>query len=392
MADKDTYLPTNGESPLGQDYYDTLHKTPTTGGSDAAAQQWAFLDFQQQFGRNPTQSELNMLSPQYGIGDTNKLDLSRGKAAVSTYYQTKSGANSPDDVYKQQQEKYLKDAPQHFDTVNSLFKSTLGRDATQDELNHFGSELASGTTDQYQLGQFLQQQPEYTTKQDEEKQAKIKADNQSFLTGRQEQDKAFQQQLSGQLSDYDKQYFNEQILPSIQQSFAKQGRSFDSSGFQNSATQSAQQQNLQRDQYLAGITASQYNDYQQLAAAQNADVQQLSTLQYGSRQNQAYQDYANQVAQQQSLINSGTANRFSGVQGILSSNANLSDYRTQQDAYNQYLAKYGKRNPGAGVASGALAGAGTGAYIGSAVPGIGTAIGAGVGAIAGGLGGYFGSY
>jgi hypothetical protein len=280
--------------------------------------------YQNTFGRLPTQDELNQAFPAFD--DSTGGGLSRGNSFVSQIHQNEQ--NTPDKLYANEQQKYLQQAPQHYDSVNQIFQSNLGRQATQDELNHFGSLLASGTTDPYQLQQFLQQQPEYQT-----------AQNQKFTSG-----------LSDTLAGYDKQYFQNQILPSIQEAYAKQGRSFDSSGFQNAATQSAQQQNTQRQQYLAGLSAQQY----------------------GGVQDRAYQDYANMVANQQGLTNAGINAQYQGIQNSISRSNEISDYNTQQNLYNQYLAKYGKRNNGVGGLIGGLVGMAGGAYFGKSPQAAGT--------------------
>ncbi len=337
-----TYDPTNGEKPLDQ-----LPSEIDAGGGIKTAQVLAGEQFAKVFGRNPTQSELDSLAPAYQSGDPNIADRGRGNSTIAQYYQSKS--NTPDQINKSNQDKYLAEAPKHFDSINQMFQSSLGRAATQDELNHFGSLLASGTTDSYQLQQFLQQQPEYAQKQDTE----------------------FQNKLSGQLQGFDKQYFGEKILPSIQEAYAKQGRSFDSSAFANSATQSAQGQNTEREQYLA----------------------QLSASQYGGRQQNAYNDYANMVANQQNLTNQGINAQYTGVQRTQDRINQISDYNTQAQAYNQYLAKYGKRSNAGGI--GALIGGGAGiagAFLtgNPEAAGIGYQIGSGLGGAAGNA--YGGSY
>lgn len=291
------YDPTNGEAVLPDSFYNDLHNTPTTGGSDSAAQQWAYLDFQKQFGRNPTQSELNSLAPSYSTGDTNKLDLSRGKQTVAQYFQNFS--NTPDQINKTNQDKYLKEAPQHFDAVNQVFQSQLGRAASQDELNHFGSAIASGSMDPYQLQGFIQQQPEFTQKQDA-----------SFRSG-----------LSDELAGYDKQTLEKNLLPAIQANFSKQGRSVESSGFASAAASAAENQTVDRGKYIAGLSATQYQ---------------------GSRE-RAYQDYANQVQQSQNLTNSGINATYQGNRDLNTRLNSISDFNSQQQAYNQYLARYGKR-------------------------------------------------
>lgn len=307
------YDPTTGESPLTE--------APVwggRGGGEQAAKVYAWDAFTKQFGRNPTQSELTQLSSAYIGTDQNIANVGQGNAAVAQYFNTFS--NNPEAINKRNQEKYLKDAPQHFDSINQLFQSKLGRTATQDELNHFGKEIASGGADAYTLGKFLEQQPE-------------------FAEGK---DKAMREGLRGDLAANDKRQFSEQILPGIQEAYAKQGRSFDSSGFQNAATQSAQAQNTQRESFLANLTASQY----------------------GNRQQNAYNDYANQVANQQNMQNFNLQAQYQGGQNMQNRLNQITDFNTQSNAYNQYLAKYGKRNNGLGGAIGGVVGGGIGAYFG----------------------------
>lgn len=281
------------------------------------------------YGRNPTVEELNQAMSLSG-GDIN------GYIAGKKY----ADDNSPEKLASKQRAQYLAQAPEHYGSVNQLFQSNLGRAASQDELSHFGSILASGTTDQYELQNFLQQQPEY----------------------QQNQDKNFRGQLSGELQGYDKSYFQNSILPGIQESYAKQGRSFDSSAFQGAATNSAQQQNTSRESFLANLSAQQY----------------------GNQQQNAYNAYAQQVAQQQQLSNANLNAQYGNVQNTIGRQQNYQDYQTQQNSYNQYLAKYGQRSG----AQGAVGGAAAGASMGTAVmPGWGTAIGG----VAGAAAGYFGS-
>lgn len=280
-------------------------------------------------GRDPTANEYAMYAP---LGNQAPQLIAQNQYALD---------NSPDKLAAKQQAQYLADAPQHADAVNQLFQANLGRTATQDELGHFGSLLASGTTDPYQLQQFLQQQPEYVTKQ-----------NADMRSG-----------LSSTMAANDTRQFSEQILPSIQEAYAKQGRSFDSSAFANAATQAAQMQNTNREGFLNNLTASQYGGVQQ----------------------NAYQDYANQVANQQALTNSGIQAQYGGIQNSIGRANNISDFSTQQNAYNQYLAKYGKRQGNNGMGSligGGLGIAGAFATGNPAAAGIGYQIGSGLGGAA----------
>jgi hypothetical protein len=288
------------------------------GGGDQAQKYAAWQNFAKIFGRNPTQSELAMFAPAFGSGDPNKTNNSQGTAAIAQYFQGQQ--QTPDKLAAQQQAEYLKNAPKHFDEINQLFQGQLGRLLRKMNSNHFGSALASGNTDAYQLQQFLQEQPEFQTKQNEQ----------------------MRQGLSSTMAANDKRQFSEQILPSIQEAYAKQGRSFDSSAFANSAAQAAQQQNTTREGFLNNLTAQQY----------------------GGVQDRAYQDYANQVANSQNLTNQGIQARYSGIQNSNNRINQISDYNMQAQAYNQYLSKYGKRNNGLGGMIGTLAGAGIGGYFG----------------------------
>lgn len=354
------YQPTNGESPLT-----TLPIYGGYGGDIESGKFYAGQKFKELFGRNPTASELTMFAPAYVGSSRNVANIAQGDQAIAQYFQGFS--NTPDQINKNKEDeaqKKLAADPKYYDSVKSIFQKEIGRDASQEELDHFGKLLATGEADAYSIQKFLQQQPEYAERKDAAKQSALKAENEAFITKRKGEDAAFQEDLSGKLAGYDKQYFGEQILPSIQQTFAKQGRSFDSSGFQNSATQSAQQQNIARQQYLAQIAASQYGDYQNLAAANNSDLNRLSADQYNYRQQNAYNDYANMVAQQQNLANSGIQARYQNSQNLNNRMNEITDYNTQQQAYNQYLAKYGKRNNGLGGILGMAGGAAIGGAFG----------------------------
>lgn len=279
--------------------------------------------FQDTYGRAPTKNEYNL----YG-------DVQRSGGNVASEV-AKAYASDPQVIARQKQSDLDKLAPGFNAEVGKQFQGILGRTPDEAELKHFSSLLASGATDSYGLQTFLKQQPEYQKTQTQN----------------------FQNQLSDQLAGYDKQYFQNNILPSLQETYAKQGRSFDSSGFQNATANAAQQQNIERQKYIAGIGVGQY---------QNSQAQ-------------AYTDYANQVQQVQNIQNGSFANSQNAIARV----GALDDYTRQQDAYNQYLSKYGKRSPMSGAIAGATTGAAAGSYFGP----YGTAIGG----VVGGIGGYLGS-
>lgn len=313
------YEPTTGETPI-----DSLPAYGGAGGDITSGRHYAGKKFLELFGRNPTASELTMLAPAYIGGDGRIANMGQGDAAVAQYFQ--SFSNSPEQINKGNRDKYAKEAPQHYDSVNKLFQENWGREATQEELDHFGSELASGSADAYQLQQFLRQQPEYTQKQDA----------------------AFRSGLSNELAGYDRETLEKTLLPSIQSNFAKQGRSVDSSAFASAAANAAQGQTADRGRYIAGLSASQYE---------------------GSK-DRAYQDYANMVAQQQSLKSAGLQAQYGGQQALTGRLNDITDFNTQSQLYNQYLARYGKRNNGLAGPLAGLAGAGIGAAFGGPAGGM----------------------
>lgn len=320
----DPTIPNSGPDNRGNnsvDYWIHNQQNPYVGATDTANQlnQQAWAAYQNIFGRAPTNTELAQVIPAFQSGG-----ISGGVAAVAGL------KNTPLNQVADQQAELLKNAPQHFGDVTNQFQSILGRAPTQDELNHFGSLMATGTVDAYQMQDFLKSQPEYQQKQ-------VDA-------------------LSGKLSGYDKQYYQEQILPATEAAFAKQGRSLDSSGFSAALGQTASQQNIDRQKYLAGLTVNN-----------NAN---------------AYQQYVDSVNQNKNLqYTSATAgtNRLNQYQ----------DYAIQQNAYNQYLSRYGKRQSNAGaygsLIGGTLGGVAGGIYGDPAGAYAGYTLGSGLGGAAGNI-------
>ncbi len=227
--------------------------------------------------------------------------------------------NTPEKIAEKKRQEEEGKSLNLYGTVNDLFKSNLGREASTDEQKHFATQMAQGV-DAYTINQFLQALPENVKKQDE----------------------AFRSDLNKTLQTQDSQYYQEQIAPALQAMATKQGRSLDSSGVNNSLALAAQQQNRQRESYLANITAQQYGNSQNLA-------QQNYQQAYGNYQNT--QDYYTNT--NRDMFNSNM-NRMNS----------LSDYNIQKQAYDQYLQRYGKRSSGIGGMVGGGIGAVAGAYYG----------------------------
>lgn len=258
---------------------------------------YAYQAFERFFGRAPTATELAQATGAYASGDRNRPNVAGGDAFVAQMFEQQN--NTPESQYAKQQAGYKANAPQHYGTIDQLFQSSLGRAANQEERDHFGSLLASGQLDAYQLGQFINQLPESVRQQDAQ----------------------FRQQLGSELQAGDSRYFNEQIMPGIQSQFARQGRTVEATGFQNALAREATGQNRQREQFLSNLTAQQYGG-SQAAARENY----LNTL----GQYQGLQDYSRQ---RQASLQDQLTNRGYDIQ----------NFSMQKQAYDDYLSRYGKR-------------------------------------------------
>lgn len=329
---RDTYVPV-GQTPLtGLPQYSENRNDYTQNEKFYAADQFVKL-----FGRNPTQAELDSLSQKYDAGNRIDINKNAGDAAVSDYFNQQS--QTPQALFNQQsqagQKAYTTNKGKIDPQINQVFQSQLGRDATSDELQHFGTLVATGQ-DPYQVQQALQQSTEYQNRATSD----------------------FTQRLGTQLQGTNADYFSKFIAPQLQAQAANSGRSTDSSGVNAQLANAAQGQNYDLQNYLAGIQANQYG---QSTANAAGNYQQLLGQQYG-------------------LQNAGVSNALSNQASNQQYNQNLAMYQMQQTAYNSYLNNYGKRNGAVAGFTGALKGGISGAVAG------GTA-GGPWGALAGGLGG-----
>lgn len=342
---QNTYLPP-GQNPLSGDVPSQWGQGQWqgAGGGSQAQQYYAWQDFAKTFGRNPTQSELDMLSPSYASGDPNKTNNSAGKAQIAAYYN--SQANSPTNIAAGQQQQaidsYKKDSTTFDNQTNQIFQQSLGRNATSDEAQHFGALLASGQVDSYGLGQLVGQSQE----------------------AQQRQTQTYQDTLSKNLQGTQGDYFKNYIEPSILAQSAASGRDVNSSGVQQAEVQAGKQQNYDLQNYLAQFGAGQYG--QSAANQQNVYQQYLGNL-YGLQN----ANVNSQLAQQNYLQNQNT---------------NIGNFQMQQNAYNAYLNQYGKRSNGMGSLIGGIAGGALGSFGGPAGAAAGYGIGSSIGGAAQGGG------
>lgn len=268
-----------------------------TGGGTTAQEFYAMQDFNKLFGRNPTQSELDMISPSYASGDPNVANNAQGKQYLNQYYQ--SLANTPANIYSRQQQQWQSQAPQNYGQVGQMVQSTLGRAATQDELSHYGTLIASGQADPYQIQQFLMSTPEYQNSQDTQ----------------------FRKGVDTTLQQSDENFFN-RAKGDITQQYALMGRAT-SPALDVALTDMASKLNDSRQTYLAQLSASQYGG-NKATALQN----------YGATQNQV-----------QGQINQNTQGIYGNYQALLNRGQNITDYNTQNQNYMRAMGQYGNKGP-----------------------------------------------
>lgn len=347
MADdkKEIIGPTTGEALLQGDIPNNwgTGEWVGRGGSQKAAEYYAWRAFADQFGRNPTRSELNLLSASYMSGDPNIANVSGGNAAVSQYYQLL--ANSPDRKQKTAEADLTAKIPQQYDAVKGAFQSALGRDPSQQELDHFAKMMANDQADAYSIQQGLQTLPEYTNAKDEQARTKLR----------------------GELQAADTDYLTKQVAPALQSRFAQQGRVADSSSQALAAALSnaAKETNNQREQYLATVGREDY-----------LNARQATINNYMQNLQRQYQLQDSSTARQNQLQDQFTARNY-----------DMQDYAMQQNAYNQYLQNYGRRQKssnGLFSGGGALLGAGLGAALAAPTGGMSVGMGALLGSSLGG--------
>lgn len=283
----------------------------------------ALKSFQSIMGRDPNANEYAQIVPIFQQSNGQTL----GNAWLSQYKQQ----------YDQNPANRTGEAGKYSDQINQQFQSMLGRAATSDEVNHFGSLLATGNVDAYQLQDFLRGTPEYQTQQDTQ-----------FRSG-----------LGKQLEDSDVNFFN-RAKQGVMSQFMQNGTG-NSSALDSALTDLMGQVSQQRDAYLTSLSAQQYGNNKDLALGnyQNTQNQYLQNQGYNRQQSQNQQNY---------------------IQGR---SDNLTDYNRQMSDYMNFMNTYGGRSKGQNplyAIGGGLLGAGVGGAVGGpAGASAGYQIGSGVG-------------
>lgn len=268
-------------------------------------------------GRDITSSDLDSFRPYFEGGtDTGRAYLTQLKQYEGT---------TPEALKKK--------AGNYSGDVNQAFRSVLGRDATPQEIEHYGSGLASGGLDSYQLADYIKQTDEYRTGQD----------------------KTFREGLNTELSGYDENAFKKGSEDIISR--------YSKAGIQHSPALDLALTNLmgdiakERGRYLAGLSAEQYGGNKELARA----------------------DYEGNLNKYLSDRDYERSLRQKSMDDYLGRSRELTDYDRQKSDYFDMLSRVPRGRRGGGL-SGALSGALQGGAAGSPFGPWGSIIGAGAGA------------
>lgn len=268
------------------------------GGGPEIAKLYAWRKFSDLFGRNPSQAELAQIIPHYLGADPNHTNNADGDAFIGMLYSQQQ--NTPDKLYKKQRDEWMAGAPDQYGDVQGIFQSTYGREADQNELDHYGMLLSSGQADPYQLREFLMTRPEYTNAED----------------------KKFRGQLAGELEGYDASFFG-RAKEDVISRYAKMGRPT-SPALDVALTDLQAQIAERRGQYMASLSASQYGNNKELATAGYKRTQDDAI----GRQNAGYEaDYLN-------------------FQNNWARTNEVQDYTRQQKDYERMMDAYGHPKPG----------------------------------------------
>ena len=260
------YGPGNPSPKLIDRYREVLQRPEVQGDANRAALLWdsqgrsndwagqnVYGNFVRMVGREPTEQELAQFIPIY------QGSYNQGNAALANFAQYES----------QRPENLQKKAPQYADQVNQQFQGMLGRQATPEEINHFGGLLASGNTDAYQLQDFLRGTTEFQGAED----------------------KKFRGGLASELEGYDTSFFNkakENVISRFGDTGGLQNRS---SALDFALTDLMGQIAEKRGSYLANLSSQQYGGNKDLALGNYRGAQDQYLNEMNQRRGNSYNQF-----------------------------------------------------------------------------------------------------
>lgn len=286
-----------------ENYYQQNYKVGAPREIKDAGNYQAYKSFEAIMGRPPDANEFAQIVPIFQQADGQKY----GNAWLAQYKQQ----------YDADPRNQVKNAGKYAGELNQQFKSMLGRDATQEEINHFGSLMATGNVNAYQLQDFLRGTPEY----------------------QQAQDKQFRSGVSQELEQSDARYFD-RAKQGLLSHFMQQGTG-GSSALDSALADMMGQIAEKRQGFLTNLSAQQYGQNKDLALGnyQQSRDQYFNEQSYRRGQSQREQDY------------------YRGRSD------NLTDYNRQMSDYMNYMnSQGGRRGSNTGQMIGGLLGAGIGGF------------------------------
>jgi len=203
-------------------------------GSQESVDQMAYDSMREILGRDVSEVEFRKWRP-YFTGDQNEgwAYLARVKEQEDQEAEDKGEEKDPADYES---------------SVKGLYQDVLGREATADELEHYSTMMAKEGVDAYSIRQYLQEQPEYW----------------------EAQDAAMVEGLAGKTLGFQEQAY-EKIMPQIMSQYKKTGKA-NSSSLDFAMTEAWTDLERQRQQFLSGLSASQYGGRKDLALQNYRDM------------------------------------------------------------------------------------------------------------------------
>lgn len=296
----------------------------------------AYKTFKETVGRDPNANEFGQIYPAF-VG---QADRNTGVQLVSAIASQEE--NKPVNLGKR--------APQYADQVSSVFKSTMGRAPTADELDYFGKQLATGEVGSYELGNFLKNTQEYQDAADTKFRSSV----------------------------------GQELIPQQEEVFNKAKESivarYNRMGTQNSPA----------------LDFALTNMLGELEKGRQGFLTNLKTSQYSGNKEAARADYGSQLQNYLNTVNAQRGQNQNMVNSLNQRSWDQLDYQRQMNDYlNALNSQGGGRRSSMGSAIGPLAGMGIGALLaaptgGMSIP-MGAMLGGSMGSAGGGAFDYFNS-
>jgi hypothetical protein len=210
----------------------------------------------------------------------------------------------------------------------ATFKSIIGRDPTQDELDYFSDQIAGGMSN-YEMGNLLKQSPEYLEQQNTIQQQKYTTEAEAARNA-----------LQTQMLATEEEAFK-RSTPQIIAEYMRSGR-INSSGLDSAIANARADLSKNRESYMSGL---QYEDAVRGLGYNREDY--LGTQ--GKAYDQYLRDSAPDYQAKSALTNYQAMYPYQQAERTLSRAQQIEDYYRQQSDYNNYLRQQMKAQDKAGL-------------------------------------------